>query len=253
MVADCTKMQKRSNQHFEGSSSGDALMAVGVPEMLKDGWLMTVAEKRVLMGTAVEPLAPTDTPGEDGSQFDDIEQSAAKRPRRGDHETVPFNFMQMIPEVYDEILHRTGAKAVVDLTASDGVLALTCLQSGTPYVGFCHNSLHVAALTRRLQSKVFAMLTNESCVPFYNPSLGKLLAGSADVDPVADRATAKAMAKAKSAPSRGKAAKAIKAASKRTSGVKRVKRSKPEEAFDGEEVKEGSSDEEESPVDSPDL
>ena len=42
-AADCAKLQKGSNRHFEGSSSGDALMAVGVPEMLKDGWLMTVA------------------------------------------------------------------------------------------------------------------------------------------------------------------------------------------------------------------
>ena len=251
-AADCAKLQQRSNRHFEGSSSGDALVAVGVPDMMKDGWLMTVAEKRILMGTSVEPLAPTDTPGEDGSTFEEVEQSAAKRQRRGDHETVPFNFMHMIPEVYDEIMHHTGAKAVVDLTASDGVLALTCLQAGTPYFGFCHNSLHVAALTRRLQSKVFAMLSNESCVSFYNPSLGELLVGSADVDPVTERAAPKIKAKAKSAPSRGKTAKAIKAAAKRTSGVKRVKRSKREEAFDGEDGKEESSDEEESPVDSPD-
>jgi len=253
-AADCTKLQKRSNLHFEGTSSGDALVTVGAPDLLRDGWMMTVAEKRVLMGEGRAPLDLVDCRGEDGDDGDevDLHQSAAKRPKRGDQEMVPFNMSQMLPELYAEILHRTGAKAVIDLTASDGVLALACLAAGTPYLGICHNAQHIVALLRRIQSQVFGQLSDES-KPFYNGSLAALLADD-PAQEVASTATAKGKSRAKpskSSASKGKTAKAIKSAARRTTKAKKTAKAKVAKGdVDGEDGGGEESEEEESDPDS---
>jgi len=171
--------------------------------------MMPVAEKKILMGAGKSALEMADTPGEDGGEESDVESrpSAAKK-ARSQADKVAFNFMQMLPQLYEEILHRTGARAVIDLTASDGVLALACLSKGVPYFGFCHNSSHVAALTRRLQSQVFGLLADEG-LPFFNSALAMLLAADpaqgAGGEVVSVVAKAKAKAKAKSVAAMGKA------------------------------------------------
>jgi len=43
-----------------------------------------------------------------------------------------------------------------------------------PYLGICHNSSHVAALTRRLQSNIFGLLP-DGRLPFYYSALAELL------------------------------------------------------------------------------
>ena len=161
------------------------------------------------MGDGKSALEIADTPGEDGGEESDVESrpSAAEK-ARSQADKVSFNFMQMSPELYEEILHRAGAKAVIDLTASDGVLALACLSKGVPYFGICHNSLHLAALTRRLQSQVFRLLADES-LPFFNSGLAELLAADpvqgAGVEVVSAVAKAKGKAKAKPLGAVGKA------------------------------------------------
>ena len=205
------------------------------------------------MGEGRAALDLVDCPGEDGDDGDDADrrQSAAKRHKRGDQEMVPFNVNQMIPKLYDEIMHRTGAQAVVDLTAVDKVLSMSCLAAGTPYVGMCHNAKHAAALLRRVQSQVFAHWSDES-KPYYNASLAALLAGDLEqAAPGTAVAKAKSRGKSgKSTASKGKSAKAIKAASMRTSKAKRGANAKVEkDGEDGGSVE--SEEEEESSSDSP--
>jgi hypothetical protein len=110
--------------------------------------MTSVVEKKLLMDGGKSAPAAGDAPGEDGDDESDVES----RP------SVPFNFAQMTPEVYKDIPHRTGAKAIIDLTASDG---LVCLSQGVSDFGICHNSSHIAALTHHLQSKVFGLLAAE--------------------------------------------------------------------------------------------
>ena len=174
-AGDYAQLPQRDNMHYNGSSSGNALQGVGAPSLLRDGWMMSVAEKTLLMSDGKSDLEIADMPGEAGGEDSDIEsRPPVAKKARSDDDKVPFKFMQMTPELYEEILHRAGARAVIDLTASDGVLAVACLSKGVPYFGICHNSSHVAALTMRLQSKVFSMLADEG-LPFFNGALAELL------------------------------------------------------------------------------
>ena len=256
-AADCARLPKRMNRHHEGSSSGIALQSVGIPDLLADGWMMTVAEKRVLMGAGRAAVDAADIPGEDACDLEDIPgvagaQSAAKKHRKGDHDMVPFNFKQMIPDLYDEILHRTGAKAVIDLTASDGVLALACLAAGTPYIGICHNALHATAMKRRLQSQVFQKLSDVS-MPFFNDALAELLAGDPRVQAADATGSTNVAAKARGKRSKS-TSKDIKSATKKTTRVNKAGKKSGNVAKDesdkDEELEEASDEDEESAADS---
>ena len=45
-TGDHVQLPQRDNIHYDGTSSGNALQAVGAPDILKDGWMMPVAEKK---------------------------------------------------------------------------------------------------------------------------------------------------------------------------------------------------------------
>ncbi len=113
---------------------------------------------------------------------------------------------------------------MIDLTASDGVLPLACLSLGVPYFGICHNPLHIAALTRRLQSKVFSLLADDS-LPFYNEGLANLL--SADAGTGGDGASAAGDSKrGRKRPSPTAVVAAAKAAKAKGKGKPRAKMAK---------------------------
>ena len=163
---------KDTDYYNVSTTMADRLLPVEVPEILKEGWMMSVAEKAVLMGGGKSAPQVGDTLGEDSSEEleDDRCQTTGSQT-----DIVPFNFMQMVPDIYAEILDVFGAKAVIDLTASDGVLPLLCLSRGVPYFGICHNTSHVAALTRRLQWKVSGVLA-EKRLPLFSAALAEFRA-----------------------------------------------------------------------------
>lgn len=164
---DASKLGKRSNRYFEGSTTGDVLVPIGVPDLMSpiDTWRLTVGEKRHMMGEArsMGQAATSEKGPSDSTSY-----------VRDDSEVEPMNFEQMLPEVYGEILYRAGAKAVVDLTCSDGVLAAECLALSIPYIGMCFSSSHAAALGARLSSLVFQKFVTENS-GIYKSGLASML------------------------------------------------------------------------------
>lgn len=126
-------LHKRPNKHFDGSTTGDSLFPVGLPVLSdpKTTWRATVAEKRKMMADALVAGEKSEKGGDDD---------------RSDTSQEPFNFYERIPELYSEILHRTAALAVVDLSGSDTVLAKECIELRIPYFGILHSSHHVISL-----------------------------------------------------------------------------------------------------------
>ena len=168
---DASKLGKRRNKHFEGSTTGDVLGPIGVPDLLSplDTWRLTVRAKRSMMGTARTMGQSTARAGT-GAAKSDI--------ARDDQGVEPMNFDQMLPEVYSELLYRAGAIAVIDLTCSDGVLAAECIGLNLPYLGLCFSNEHACALSVRLASVVFRKFLTENS-GIYKSSLASLLCHAA--------------------------------------------------------------------------
>ena len=82
----------------------------------------------------------------------------------------PVSYHSRVPESYDEILHRFGAKAVWDLACLDGVLPLLCVQLGIPYVGVTQGEYHKTTLLSHLHSSIFRCFMREDS-PIYKPDL----------------------------------------------------------------------------------
>ena len=158
---------KRENLHFPGTTVGDSLALVGLPSLTDStAWRVSVGEKLKMLGP------------------DSMYDSAAGRhaegpaPPRLESSVEPFNFHSRLPSLYGELIHRTDCKVVIDLTASDGTLALTCLLARKPYVGVCHTSEHAKCMNDRLKALVFAKFY-EAGNPLYKPVLAQLLQGVA--------------------------------------------------------------------------
>ena len=240
----CSNLQRRPKLYYPGTSCGNALTSVAVPDIMNDGWLMTAAEKTVLLGESkkvqdvTKPICEVDVDDKSDSDQDvakvgkKVQKKLEKRFQQNvDSDpsvsaNIPFNFSQMTPELYEEVLHRAGAKGVIDLTASDGVLTLVCLEKTMPYFGICHNALHAAALTRRLESRVFASFSDATS-NFYDPAVAVLMSQD----------NAKPAPRRKEGPSRGRTAKSIKRASGTTTDA--TKPAKKPKIDTGDVVDEG--------------
>jgi len=167
---DAAKLGKRANKYFEGSTTGDVLAPIGVPDLQSpiETWRLTVGEKRHMMGDArsMGQAVTAEKTVADGSSSTALV--------RDDDQVEPMNFEQMLPEVYGEVLYRAGAKAVIDLTCSDGVLAAECLTLSIPYLGMCYSPQHAAALGARLSSVVFRKFVTENS-GIYKSALASML------------------------------------------------------------------------------
>ena len=149
---------QRENKHFKpGTTMGSALLNVGAPA---DNvmWKLTVAEKRQLYGNAARTQS--------------IDDSKSNYPVRNDCNIEPVNYWQMSPQLYEELLWRTNAKAVLDLSCCVDTLAVACLELGLMYTGVCFTSSGVELLTHRLHAVVFQKFLDESS-PIYKPALAQ--------------------------------------------------------------------------------
>jgi hypothetical protein len=146
----------RPNKHYVGTTSGNTIFPVGNPD---NEWKLTVAQKRTLYGP-------------DARTIDyDPDAHKAKLVIRDDSAIEPVNFWGMTHLLYEEIIHRIQAKAVIDLTATD-TFALTCIEVGIPYLGLCLTSHHVDLLKHRLSAAVFEKFTVENN-PLYKAKLAQ--------------------------------------------------------------------------------
>ena len=158
---------KRDNLHFTGTTVGDSLLSVGLPPLTDStAWKVSVGEKLKMLG----PDSMYDTAAG--------RHAEGPAPPRLESSVEPFNFHSRLPMLYAELIHRTDCKVVIDLTASDVNLALTCLLARKPYVGVCHTSEHAKCMNDRLKALVFAKFY-ETGSPLYKPVLAQLLQGAA--------------------------------------------------------------------------
>lgn len=167
-AAEATRLGKRDNKIFPGTTAGTAFANVGVPDMEDslETWQLPTESKRRLMGEARTA----------GSSLEasDADSGAAT----ADAPTEPMNFESVVPAIWEELLHRVAAKAVVNLTESDGVLATVCLLSGVPYLGVTYGAAHSEALLARLAKVMFNKFNDERCEEHYKPKLASLLKDS---------------------------------------------------------------------------
>ena len=136
-----TMPAQRDNKHFKpGTTMASALLNIGAPadEVM---WKLTVAEKRRLYGNAARTQSTDD--------------AKSGYPVRDAGHTEPVNYWQMSPQLYEELLWRTNAKAVLDLSCCVDTLAVACLELGLMYTGACFTSSGVEFFTNRLQAMVF--------------------------------------------------------------------------------------------------
>ena len=82
----------------------------------------------------------------------------------------------------EEVVHSYDLEAVIDLSAGNGQLALTCIRQRKPYFGITLTEAHSAELINWLTSKVWSSFLDESS-KLYVPALAKIMAaeeGDAD-------------------------------------------------------------------------
>lgn len=197
MAPSASAPQTRPNKHFQGSTSGNAIMGVGASDI---EWRVSVGQKRAMYGP-------------DARTIDyDPEVSKAKLHVREDSDIEPMNYWSMPTLLYQEIVHRVQAKVVLDLTATDA-FAITCLELGIPYFGLCLTTIHMESLRTRLTSLIFEKFSVEGN-PLYKAKLAQTInsLNQSIISPTAITETADPKAKAK-AKGKGKAkAKALAAA-----------------------------------------
>lgn len=156
MSPEATTSTGRPNKHYTGTTSGNTIFPVGHPD---NEWKLTVSQKRTLYGP-------------DARTVDyDPDAHKAKLVARDDSAIEPVNFWGMTHLLYEEIIHRLQAKAVIDLTATD-TFALTCIEVGIPYMGICLTTHHVDLLKHRLSAAVFEKFSAEN-TPLYKAKLAQ--------------------------------------------------------------------------------
>eukprot|EP00959_Pyramimonas_sp_CCMP1952_P280363 5860552-Pyramimonas_sp.AAC.1 len=91
-----------------------------------------------------------------------------------DDDIQPVTWHGQPKSLYAELGHAPKAKAFVNLTSIDDVLAEHCIENNIPYVGFVFNECHRKALETRLAQRTFALMQDENS-PLYQPKLCTLL------------------------------------------------------------------------------
>jgi hypothetical protein len=158
MSPNTTMPAQRDNKHFKpGTTMGSALLNIGAPAD-KVMWKLTVVEKNQLYGKDARTQSTDD--------------AKSNYPVRNDGDIEPVNYWQMSPQLYEELLWRTNAKAVLDLCCCVDTLAVACLELGIMYAGVCFTPSGVALLKKRLEVVVFQKFLDESS-PIYKPTLAQ--------------------------------------------------------------------------------
>ena len=70
-------------------------------------------------------------------------------------EEVPFNYHSRSPLVYAEKTHNYNLEGWIDLTASDGILAMQCIRDDKPYLGICYTDAQREGLNKFLLSQIW--------------------------------------------------------------------------------------------------
>ena len=125
-------LPERQRKHYEGTSCGDTLTGVVMPDMV-DEWSVTWKQKKDLLGKRNLILVG-------GKSEQHGEQQAAER--RTDTTLVPVCYRRMPEKFYNELLWLFFGKLVIDLSPLDAKFALACLKARDGYVGIAFTETH---------------------------------------------------------------------------------------------------------------
>ena len=178
VTAATIQIDDRPRLELPGTTLGNLLGPVGLPPH-EAMWRLTFAEKKVIYASnRIDVGGPT--PGING-----------KHNARDNSDLEPVAFHGQSKAMYAELGHMLKAKAFVNLTNADDVLAEHCVENKIPYLGVVFNVAHRQALLKRLVSRVFVLMQEESS-PLFQPGLVKLLGKK-----LTEKAKAKGKASAK--------------------------------------------------------
>ena len=159
--ADLRNLGKRSNKHYDGTTTGDCLAGVERPPEGSE-WRVSCKQKKAFLPASAR------TSSEAGE-----EQEAEVATPRLSEDREPMSFWSRDPKLYEELAHRLNAKAIVDLTSMDGVLPLVACRLSIPYFGFCQSRPHMEAMKAYLQKAVFKLFLAEGAL--HKPKLAEAI------------------------------------------------------------------------------
>lgn len=150
-------LPERRRTHFGGTSSGDLLFGVVLPNV-EDEWHITWDDKKKMCGRGIIQVGGKTEVGEGdvGPQ------------RRTPTTRVPVCWHSGPEELYAELLYDFYGKLVIDLTPLDGRFAWLCLKSHVAYVGMAFTEYH----SQMLESRLLELLKHEMAQPgsrLFNP------------------------------------------------------------------------------------
>ena len=202
-IAGSTKISlpERPRKHFEGSSCGDTIVGLTMPDPEADStWRLKWGLKKVLLGKKIWP-AWGKTPQGDGN----VQPAVAEK--RTDDTMVPMCYGSMPDKFYAELLHMLFAKMVLDMSPGDEVFAFECIKHRVGYLGIAFTPEDAEALKSPFFELVRTAMRDPAS-PLYNDAFSKAFGGDCLPDPLASKAkakgkpngNAKAKAKAKAKP-----------------------------------------------------
>ncbi|CAK0907003.1 unnamed protein product [Prorocentrum cordatum] len=131
---------ERRRKYFEGSTAGDLITGIEVPELGKE-WHVLWKDKKLMYGR--KNLIAV------GGKTEGIEPL---QERKTDETMIPVNSHGMPMVYYKELIHMFYVKCVLDLTPTDAKFAWVCLQERIAYVG--------VAFTKEHMEKIYSYLTD---------------------------------------------------------------------------------------------
>ena len=126
--------------HYAGSTNGDLICNVHLPGWNEE-WQLPWKMKKDLYGKKHLIAVGSKTEGAD-------DQTPYADRRNNGKEPVCFHSPP--EEFYAELIHDFYVKLILDLTPSDGKMAVSAIKSRVGYVGVCYNPEHQSLLEERL-------------------------------------------------------------------------------------------------------
>ena len=186
------KLPKKDNKIFAGTTSGDTFYPVECPDVEKQ-WKTTLQIKKLMYGATNRILA---TGYDQDHKFlkDVVEDETCKsKVKRNDSTVEPVTFYGVSEDVYEEVVYRTNASAIIHLTPTDHTFAGVALKLRKPYLAVTMTEDHSRILSHRIKQHVFETMSQEG-TQWYNAELAKVL------QPPTDQPQPKPKAKTKGKP-----------------------------------------------------
>jgi len=149
---------ERERAAFPGSSNWASYIGPVAMAPVESLWHVTVKEKQEAYG----PF---------------IAQAGGKSPPAGEHLKVrnefdkePMCWHSSSVLLYDALIADYTPKAIIDLTATDGLLAVAALRAKVPYLGVCPTTYHATLLREHLVKEVYEQFQKEA-EPLHEPAL----------------------------------------------------------------------------------